>query len=79
MFGAVDGRAVARDIFLDGNTFKDSPSVDKEPFVADLSYGIGLIAGRFQLTFQQVRRTKEFKTQPYTHNDFGSVTFSYAF
>lgn len=79
IFGAVDGRAVARDIFLDGNTFKDSPSVDKEPFVADLSYGVGVIIGRFQFTFQQVRRTREFETQPYSHNDFGSVTFSYAF
>ncbi len=79
IFGAVDGRAVARDIFLDGNTFKDSPRVDKEPFVADLCYGVGLIAGRWQLTFTQVRRTQEFKTQPYPHNDFGSVTFSCAF
>lgn len=26
-----EGRAVARNIFLDGNTFQDSRSVDKEP------------------------------------------------
>jgi len=35
LFAGVDGRAVARDIFLDGNTFKDSASVDKKNFVAD--------------------------------------------
>jgi lipid A 3-O-deacylase len=79
LFGAADGRAVARDIFLDGNTFKDSPSVDKRPFVADLSYGFGLIAGRWQLTFTQVYRTREFETQPHKYNEFGSVTLSLAF
>jgi lipid A 3-O-deacylase len=79
LFAAVDGRAVARDIFLDGNTFRDSPSVEKEPFVADLSYGAGFIAGRWQLTFTQVVRTREFKDQPFNHNDFGSLTLSYAF
>lgn len=79
VFGSVDGRAVARDIFLDGNTFKDSPSVDKKIFVADLSYGAGFIAGRWQLTFSQVYRTREFEGQPFNHNDFGSVTLSYAF
>jgi lipid A 3-O-deacylase len=79
VFAAGDGRAVARDIFLDGNTFRDSPSVDKRPFVADLSYGAGFIAGRWQLTFTQVYRTREFETQPHKYNEFGSVTLSCAF
>jgi lipid A 3-O-deacylase len=79
VFGAVDGRAVARDIFLDGNTFKDSPSVEKIPFVADLSYGLGFIRGPFQLTFTQVYRTREFETQPYKYNEFGSLALSWAF
>lgn len=79
LLAAVDGRAVARDIFLDGNTFKDGPSVDKKSLVADFSYGVGFIAGRWQLTFTQVYRTREFEGQPFSHNDFGSVTLSYAF
>jgi lipid A 3-O-deacylase len=79
VFTAVDGRAVARDIFLDGNTFRSSPSVDKEFFVADLSAGIGFIAGRWQFTLTQVRRTREFKTEPEAFDDFGSVTVSRAF
>jgi len=79
VFAAADGRAVARDIFLDGNTFKDSPKVDKKIFVADLSYGVGFVAGRWQLTFTQVYRTREFEGQPFNHNDFGSATLSYAF
>lgn len=79
VFAGADGRAVARDIFLDGNTFRDSPSVDKRNFVADLSYGVGLIAGRWQLTFTQVSRTREFETQVQKYNEFGSVTLSCAF
>lgn len=78
-FGAADGRAVARDIFLDGNTFRESRSVDKEPFVADLSAGIGVIAGRWQLTYTQVWRTREFETQRSAFNNFGSVTLSRAY
>ncbi len=79
IFGAVDGRAVARDIFLDGNTFRSSRSVSKEPFVADLSAGIGFIAGRWQFTYTQVSRTREFKSQRERYNTFGSVTLSRAY
>ncbi len=78
-FGAADGRAVARDIFLDGNTFRASRSVSKEPFVADLSAGIGVIAGPWQLTYTQVWRTREFKTQRSNYNNFGSLTLARAY
>lgn len=79
LFGAIDGRLVARDIFLDGNSFRDSPSVDKEALVADLSYGAGIIAGPWQLTFTQVTRTREFSRQRERFNRFGSATLSVAF
>ena len=79
LFVGAEGRAVARDIFLDGNTWKESASVDKEPFVADLLAGVGLIAGRWQLTGTFVHRTKEFETQPDPWSHFGSLTLSVAF
>ncbi|MDO8541534.1 MAG: lipid A deacylase LpxR family protein [Opitutaceae bacterium] len=79
VFGACDGRAVARDIFLDGNTFRSSRSVTKEDFVADLSAGAGFIAGRWQLTYTQVWRTREFKSQREKYNNFGSITLSRAY
>ncbi|WP_225919579.1 lipid A deacylase LpxR family protein [Actomonas aquatica] len=78
-FGGVDGRAVARDIFLDGNTFKDSRSVDKKNFVADFTYGFGIVRNSFQLTFTRVVRTKEYETQVGSNSDFGSVTTSWTF
>ena len=76
LFAAVDGRAVARDITLDGNTFEDSPSVDKKPFVADLYAGIGLGTRHWQLTYAQAYRTKEFYGQV-DRSVFGSISVSF--
>ncbi len=79
VFGGVDGRAIARNMFLDGNTFEDSRSVPSYPWVADFSYGLGIVRDDFQLTFTRVVRTREFETQPESNNDFGSLTFSWTF
>lgn len=78
IFGGCDGRAVARDLFLDGNTFEDSPSVDKKNFVGDAYYGIGVVLKKWQLTYTEVVRSKEFKGQK-AKNYFGSITLSRAF
>ena len=48
-FAGVDARAVARNIFLDGNTWADSRSVDKNTFVGDAQVGLAL-------TFQSASR-----------------------
>ena len=77
LFGSVDGRAVARDITLDGNTFKSGgPSIDKEHLVADLLGGIGVGTRRWQLTYAQAVRTKEFKGQR-DAQVFGSLSLTY--
>jgi hypothetical protein len=74
----VDGRLVLRDIFLDGNTFRDSHSVDKETFVADLVGGIALTYGRFKVNYALVLRTPEFKQREDKHT-FGAINVSYAY
>jgi len=76
LFGSVDGRAVARDLTLDGNTFRDSPSIDKKPFVADLVGGVALGTRHWQLTYAQALRTKEFEGQS-DEQVFGSLSLSY--
>jgi len=76
LFAAVDGRAVARDITLDGNTFRDSPSVDKRPLVADLYAGIGVGTTRWQVTYAQAYRTKEFYGQA-DRSVFGSISVTF--
>jgi hypothetical protein len=78
LFGAVNGRAVWRDIFLDGNTFRASHNVDKEPLVADISSGLTARYQRLSLSLVYTRRTREFTQQP-EHHGFGSLSLSYAF
>ena len=77
-FLAADGKAVVRNILFDGNTFRDSHSVDKEPFVAEIIGGIGLIIHRVKITYSLVYRTKEFKTQRDAER-FGSIAVSFTF
>ncbi|MBN2751416.1 MAG: lipid A deacylase LpxR family protein [Rhodospirillaceae bacterium] len=77
-FIGASGRAVARNIFLDGNTFVDSPNVDKNPFVADFQLGVVLAFSGYRVTFSQVFRTPEFKEQ-IGSDRFGSLTLSARF
>lgn len=77
-FGAVNGRLVVRDIFLDGNTFRDSHSIDKKPFVADVAAGIAMQYRHMILTLTQVLRTEQFRGQDREHS-FGSVAFSFSY
>lgn len=78
VFAGADGRAVARNIFLDGNTFKDSYSVDKEYFVRDLTAGIAFTLGDYRLTYSYNDRSDEFKGQK-DKSTFGSLTLSTRF
>lgn len=63
-FAGVEGRAVARDIFLDGNTFADSRSVDKNNFVGSLQFGGAITFRQTRISLTQIVRTREFKGQP---------------
>lgn len=64
IFAGIEARAMARNIFLDGNTFQDSHSVDKEIYVADLQLGVAFHFKDMRLAFSQIFRTREFDTQP---------------
>lgn len=75
-FAAVDGRAVARDITLDGNSFRDSNSIDKKPFVADLYAGLSCGTTHWQFTYAQAYRTIEFQGQDQS-SVFGSLSLSF--
>ncbi|WP_207485773.1 lipid A deacylase LpxR family protein [Arenibaculum pallidiluteum] len=77
VFAGTEGRAVARNLFLDGNTFRDnSPDVDRSTFVADVQVGAGLTFGRWRLTYVQSFRTQEFRGQDFG-DSFGSVLLSF--
>lgn len=77
-FGKVDSRLLLRDIFLDGNTFKASHSVDKENIVADLKAGIAWYYKRYNCSFAYTVRTREFKSQRVAHT-FGSLSLAFTY
>lgn len=66
LFGGVDGRVYAHNIFLDGSLFQDSHSVDSEPFVYDLTAGFRMrfLWRALTLNYVYVRRSKEFSPVP---------------
>lgn len=78
LFAGLDGRAVARNIFLDGNTFTQSHHVEKKPFVADVSGGIAFVINGWRIAYTHVLRTEEFYKQD-TEQHFGSIQVSYSF
>lgn len=79
LFGGIDGRVVARNIFLDGNSFDDdSLSVDKKPLVGDAVAGVAFTLYDYRLSYTANYRTKEFDGQP-DDTFFGSITLTSRF
>jgi lipid A 3-O-deacylase len=64
IFSGVEGRAVLYNAFLDGDAFRDSPHVDKEPFVGEWRSGLVLVLNRVELAYTHIFRTREFEKQP---------------
>lgn len=76
LFAGLDGRAVARNIFLDGNTWRGGPSVDKKTFVGDVQAGLAVTFGPARMTYTHVFRTREFDGQE-GKDEFGALSVSY--
>lgn len=76
LFAGAVGRAVAYNIVLDGNAFREGgPRVDREPLVAEAQAGLVVQAGRVQAAFTVVLRTDEFSRQD-QQQLFGALSFS---
>lgn len=78
VFVGVEERAIARNIFLDGNTFKSSHRVDRNTWVADGQLGAVLMFSRIRIAFTNVFRSKEFEHQQ-TPSEFGAVSVTFAY
>jgi hypothetical protein len=77
LFAGTEGRLVARNIFLDGNSFRAGPSVNKRVGVGDASFGGALRLFRnFRLTYSFTERSKEFTAQEGA-DKFSSIALSY--
>jgi lipid A 3-O-deacylase len=72
VFAGLDHRLVARNIFLDGTVFRDSPSVRHRPHVFDLTLGVSLRIDPVRISVTRVRRSEEFFT---AGNSGGPLTF----
>lgn len=80
LYAGAEARAVAHDIFLDGNTFKGEPNVKRKPLLMESRAGVmfhvpkfdpwGTPGFRFDLS--HVRRSREFVTQDKADR-YGSV------
>lgn len=77
-FSGAQGRAIARNIFLDGNTFENSYDVDKKNFVVDFNAGIALTIKDVRLSYTLIYRSKEFKSQ-LDDSFFGAASVGYRF
>lgn len=62
-------KIVARNLLLDGNTFRESASVDKRYLVGEVRTGLGLVYKGYDLTYTYVTTSPEF---------IGSSPFSFA-
>jgi len=78
LFAGAEGRYVARNIFLDGNTFSSSHSVKKIRWVGDFQGGVALVFRAARISYTQVFRTREFEGQP-SADRFGTVSISFRY
>ncbi len=78
LFFGPEVRYVAHNIFLDGNTWKDSHSVDRRPFVLDTQVGLALFFGGARVTYTHVFTSPEFNEQR-DWDQFGAFTVSWKF
>jgi len=82
IYAGLQGRGVAYNIFLDGNLYRDSLSVDRKPLVYDAELGMTLGIGRFPnpvfFAFGLIWRGKEFDGQQSSDN-FASATLGMHF
>lgn len=79
IFGGVGGQAVARDVTLDGNTWRDSPSVKLKPFIGQFDGGLAILAFGARLTYTHVVQTQDFQHQKGGMHQFGSLALSVRF
>ncbi|MFZ5782397.1 MAG: lipid A deacylase LpxR family protein [Pseudomonadota bacterium] len=76
LFAGIDGQAVGRNIFLDGNTDGYSLRVSHRPFVAEAQAGLAITWGGVRVTYTQVIRTPDFYEQN-RWTQFGSINVTF--
>ena len=73
---AADRKAVARNLLLDGNTYRESLSVEKEPITSYYLIGLNLNFSRFSFGYEHIYWTRQFTTEP-QNQTFSSIGLRY--
>ncbi len=73
---SLQANTIARNIFLDGNSFRESYSVKKYPLTLDIGYGFSFAYKNFSIDYLRRHSSKEYKTQKGLYS-YGSLLFSY--
>ena len=79
LFAGVDGRAVGRDLTLEGNSWQSSRSVKKVPFVGEAQGGLAILAYGVRLTYTHRLTSQEFRGQRGGLHQTGSLALSVRF
>jgi hypothetical protein len=75
LFSGLEGRCMVRNVFLDGNTFSDSHSVDRKPLVGDFQIGIAFRYKNIRISVSDVFRSKEFRGQD-ALSEYGAINMT---
>ncbi|MGF1454796.1 MAG: lipid A deacylase LpxR family protein [Alphaproteobacteria bacterium] len=78
IFAGASARVVGRNLFVEGNTFRDSLGQDARLFVNDVSAGVSLQLGHAELAYSFVTRSEEFNRQRGRHY-FGLIGLTTSF
>jgi lipid A 3-O-deacylase len=79
-FGGADGKVVAYNALLEGNSFSSSgPGVTEKPVVAEFQAGLAMIYHGVKISYTQIWETHEFDSQQGGMFEFGSLAVSARF
>ncbi len=76
VFSGANLRAVAHDIFLDGNSYRASHHVDSVPLIGEASLGLATFFGPVRITYTYTYRTREYEQQ-HGPDRFGGISASF--
>lgn len=75
-FAGHESRVIARNIFLDGNSYGSSPTVTKERLIGDHQFGFAVHTNKVRIALSQMIRTKEYTTQE-DQMQYGAINISF--
>ena len=78
VFAGVESRLVARNLFIEGNTYKGVKGLEPRRLVGDLQIGAAVQIGKVEVAYSHVIRTEEYETQDGL-SEFGSFNLRFKF